>query len=480
MNQADLIERILEIESDTRILEFKMRRSNIAIWPFIRVHVMFHIYYSLCNMSDMIDEAQRNHGLWKLFKTFRLLIQSLRKRPLKGSTKDRIVFIASDVYNSFDSQRKAVNRLYDPLASIFAKDTLILENAYDFEHKSPRAFENVRYIDSFNMLAYGRGLLQSKLQEPCEEIKQFTDYLFQRIESVFPERSDEFAPFVSSLRSRLFLYDNEMFFLSRSLGRFLHSSKPRMLIVDSASYGFRHLVYVRVAKALGIPTAEVQHGFISKGHFSYNFHNNIVNAPVLREYLPDSILMHGEYWRSRANTPARTFVMGNPSLRDVVVKEKKRFDFLFISQSHVYENLIELVMELHSRIGHQKSICYRLHPSESKLMTFFRERFKETTISIDSDTPIQELLCESENIVGVDSTVLWEALRVTQRIFVYNCIEGQEFYVSNDFGVWFKNVDDLLLKTDNAYAWNNLEIEQVWRSDWIQNYREFILTTANP
>jgi hypothetical protein len=229
------------------------------------------------------------------------------------------------------------------------------------------------------------------------------------------------------------------------------------------SYGREAII--SAAQDLGIEVIELQHGVFTKYHLGYNFPR--VHIP----YFPNKLMIFGEYWRTNANLPINTEIClyGYPYLRFQLNKYKniknKKNQIIFVSQGTIGKKLSEIALKFALDNPNIK-VIYRLHPGEflrwktEYNLLYENRNLNNIEISDNNDKNLYEFLLESEYLIGVYSTVIYEALEIGIKIgilklfgyeSVEDLVEKNYIYQFNDNEKIELNKLDDLKKMNNGY-----------------------------
>lgn len=194
--------------------------------------------------------------------------------------------------------------------------------------------------------------------------------------------------------------------------KFFKKAKPKevSIVISDVYPGI-----VKAAKDLNITTIEVQHGAITKEHLGYEYpYNKIV------EYFPDKIRLFGEYWYDTVDMPIKKENIILTENKFLTVKSaekvsKNKKQVLFVTQGWVTLKMIKVIKEF-CKLTKEYEVVVKLHPSEfeywKKEYPQLLELQKKYSIKVidNFEKGIYDLLQESQYVVGVSSTCLYEAL----------------------------------------------------------------------
>ncbi|HZK11089.1 MAG TPA: hypothetical protein VFD10_01860 [Atribacterota bacterium] len=309
-------------------------------------------------------------------------------------------------------------------------------------------------------------------------------------------KKDEIAPFLKAVNSvfpGIVSNDYIEIVLTKILSRFptikqfyfnkvIPRIRNKIAFVHCASYLGGKAILTKILHLAGFKVIEVQHGFVSEGHYAYNYPKSCIKNKnhKCREYLPDYLLMFGEYWVENIRTPSKKIVVGYPYLNELSEKLIQNISpggktILIVSQGTVTEHMVNIANEL-SRAFNDYKIIFKLHPGEIP----FKERYSSlksySNIEIIGNYNIYELIAKSSIIIGYSSTTLFEALKFPEKkIFI---IENSD--VPEGIGYKFSNVEDLIEAIkDNSKDYSKANSEYFWVSNWEERFREFMRNELN-
>lgn len=224
--------------------------------------------------------------------------------------------------------------------------------------------------------------------------------------------------------------------LETQYARLLDRVQPRVVVMEDASYGGRASV-ISMMKDRGIRVLEPQHGWIGPSHGAYNF-GSVMSTPELKKTLPDVLLTFGDFWTSSVRHPAEVVSVGKPYLeekaRDLPVLAERPQDFLVVSSVAEPQRMAEFTLALRDALGSGWRVLFRAHPSERATV---EERYPELVaargVDFDYDPDVYSVLRRVRGVVGVASTVLYEALVMGCHVFVKDS-PFSRYYIDSLFG----------------------------------------------
>jgi len=467
------VQELLEFET-VELRNFRIL-SKYEIWPVIRYAVLNKAISKHLNLQRAHAEFERK----SLNQKLSYLSLSLLKKPWFVSQKDILFFVAARA-NTMKKEGKYFNVLTDYYALAFREQTAILEQSFRFSYKYPRYFPTIYYID----FMFLQGIFKSKIfkksvdKDSFENINGFLEYL----KELFPMKLDD--TFLNSLKELLMKYVLRIPYWEHSYKKLLEKFNPKIVFINTASYGGGNALLTCWAHDLGIKVGEFQHGVISRTHLAYNYGNGIINSAWYKKYLPDFLLLWGKYWGDQVKTPSEKYIVGNAHIiekRKQLETEDKKLDrskkvVLMISQGTLTSTIVELTRKLSKLLSDNFTIMYKLHPGEVP----FKERYKALlelpNVLVVYEGDIYDYIFNSNYIVGVYSTTLYESIAFRKPVFILKH-PLSESYIDQKAGKFFSDAEELvnlILEAGDEGNKNILEMEYFWASEWKHNYREFV------
>lgn len=458
---TNALEKLLEIEKDEKILEYRFTFDDFLMWPVIR--------WTLFSQAINDYEEHETKSAPKISQLLKYATNVSRGYPYFVKNTD-IMSFGKTVSNVL-VDKQYFNRIHDYYNFVFPENTVFFELPYNFEYRKPRAFKNTYYHDYIRIMP----LLMSKLnknigQEQMRTINAFVDYLKTNFDKKFEDS------FYETIKTRLIKEEKRLKYRKRYFLKLLDKIKPKVLFLNCAHYGDESYI-IKWAKERGIITAEFQHGVVSKMHPAYNYGDAILNSREYRKYTPDYFLTYGKYWNKQIKIPGKTYVVGNPHFHESIRRYKNIKDeenkILIVSQWTLTKEFVEIAKYLASEFKNKK-IIFKMHPGEIKNYNLIKPLEAFNNINIQKDGDIYELLAKYESIVACYSTAVFEALAFNKRIYILNNSYSKN-YIPKEIGIRFKNFTELrnLIK-NKVKNENGQDIEYYFNSNWKENYKKFI------
>ena len=203
-------------------------------------------------------------------------------------------------------------------------------------------------------------------------------------------------------------------FISREIGWFslFRTSKSKVLFAVNAW----QLPTVAAAKRAGLRVIEPQHGVISSMHPRLSWKEEIGGA-----YLPDEFWQWGSYWGEALPASVKRVTIGAPSFLTEQRGVAKNRQLLVIGQPQQSKNIIQFARFIAASVKNLE-VVFKPHPQE-KLdeVLAMLDAFGERPVNLRVESPSAEtlpLIAQSEFVVGVYSTALFEAVALGCKVGV--------------------------------------------------------------
>ena len=409
MESAELIEKFLEIEEKNDFFDLKI--DKIKFWIYIRfdVYTMLMENYGLFNKNISYDtKLDMKPDLSELIKRMTIKNQFfLHKREILIFSSSRKI-----------KEKEYYKCVYTDLLSKKLDNTYyIFDSDYDGVFYFPRNVSGIKYLDvnSYKGLCKERGRISF-------EGSMLENNIYNIIEQNFSKP----LTVKQKIKINNLLVDllNERSYLKSYFRYVLEKTSPKAVIIV-CYYNFKMMILCEVAKELGIPVIELQHGTMGREHISYNF----LKKRKIKSF-PDYVFTFSQYDKRVARVPIssdRIWAVGYPEMENKIkkykkffLKEKKKKKILFISQT--LKEIFEYAAELSKRLNLDEfEIIIKLHPRE---FGNWRKEFGKivnncpVTIIDNSNNDIYYYLIQADYVVGIFSTVLLEATMFDTNIII--------------------------------------------------------------
>ena len=464
---------ILEIENTPEILQFTCPGTDDLLWHSIRTLVLRMVIDQ--EVFGKPTQVTQEPGVSQSrIQKAKCVLDGLLYHVRLFNRRADILFFNSGITNILRNGRY-FNRVSDYFALCYPESTLMIEEPHEWHHLRPRANPNVVYHIPFRMLV----LLGAKssprrninvatlnlLNYVRERVKDVTGFQLSQSQLAFLQRM--VGQYCASLNAQRMIYSA----LYKAL-------RPKLIFFEDGSYGAKGPL-IRTAKEMGILTAEMQHGMISSGHDAYNYAPLIRESAGYRRYLPDFFLSYGQWWSNQINLPAEVVPVGNPhyevSRRHAVENvSPSRTMILLLSSGLDFEAYLAMARTLRNIVPAEYPVVIRPHPLE-RSAALSRYGQNPDGILLDTTDNLYARLAESYAVVGENSTALFEAVGLVERIF---CMTSplSSFGLPDSPFEKFERVEELAAKmfAPGCGVISPELATSIWTGDWEANYRSFI------
>jgi hypothetical protein len=244
------------------------------------------------------------------------------------------------------------------------------------------------------------------------------------------------------------------------------------VLVHEGCYG--HLaVFNATVREFGIPVAEYQHGMITQGHDAYNVAPRLAASDEYRQTLPDEFLAYGSWWNEQFNAPvARKVVIGNPHRTETLRTwrpEQGRATVLVLGDGAETAARLDLSRRLAAMLPRPFSVVYRPHPREREVA----ERLSDGAVTIDASPDLYETLERAAALVGEPSTVLFEAVGLVPRIFVWDTAKTRFYLGDHPFERFVDPAEVAERLVAGARGEPQIDVADLWADDWQGRFRRY-------
>ncbi len=446
-------EKLLSLENDDRLWSFSLD-DKIPLWLNIRLAVFWDLQKEEFSLSDPHLKKDK-----KALEIVKYILISLLKNPCRIK-KNKIVIFGVGI-NNVRENGQYINKLYD-LYIENDKRFQLIESSAKNKYLRPRKYNNVFYSDIFLILAKIFSYFTILKTKDYKKIILMVDYMVNLKLIKYNEKK--------LWEKRIINICKKNIVLNILYKRFLKKKNIKALIIEDAHYGVNS-VLIKLAKENGIPVIEMQHGYIGQGHLAYNY--NREQHELLKKYLPDAFLTFGRYWASRIRTPAKILNIGNAYLERKALKKSIEKDILLIISSGTMPELyVQLAKLLSSIFKNKYKLLFRPHPSERPKMKERYSMIKEYGFELDVSN-LYETLPKVKLIVSYElSTVLYEALLFTEKVFLINNERvSQYIYEKLPFKI-ISNMQDIAIIDEKEMDEDFIK-NDIWEPDAVLNFKKY-------
>ncbi len=437
--------------------------------------------------------------IWHILR-WQLRIAEMKSQPQSGKSQSATESVSLIKYMLFCHRiRPRANRRVDILSianyegnpEVPNRMTLFLRELPELSRQEwlysgqRRIFDNLPNTYSFDYWFF-KAWMRSKLAFNATDQKWE-----EKLAGFLAEIRVTLHPFIKqgeweSIKSELCFINRIIPYYRKALKKALKQANPKCILVSEGNNGeWKQAVLFQVAKELGIPTAEVQHGVFNLG---MKYGPKLAASPALKAMKSDYELVFGPYHAGLTNAPVQCIPFGHYDLEQAVKRLKsnspskrdKEINVVLIGEgippSSVENGLLRHTLSALQQWKQSFRLCIRLHPSEqpdAKYEPFFQ--FQGTWYSTHKEESIYDVINEADLIVSHASTVVFEALYFQKKVCVLRD-DNTAMYVPEGVGLPFYNAESLLellnqLASDKKPP---AEENQYWSMEGVaNNFRHF-------
>ena len=465
------LERFLKFESENDL--FKYKYKGVYFWALIRIPI--YVKYFIKTENAHPDQKLKSPGDENKYKKhiFKHIINRimLKKKDILCVEPNFYKIINDNRINPFVDFLKEINfsTHYHTRYNYMLSDDIIYPGTNDSLLQLTKFLLYVK----FNNLKIKTGIKKIKKDS---EIVECLDTLRKKLNINFDENYE--------YRIMAMVQD---FILYKKVFKKLIKNKFKCVIFH-CYYNTENMALISAARELNVPSIELQHGVIGKEHYAYNF----IDMRSENKYLPDYIFTFGDYWTDTMRVPCGTIPIsvGFPQidlsrdyLKNVTQKQKT---IVFYSQGTIGHELSQLALkftEIACENGY--TVKYKLHPSECKSWkTLYPDLLCYEKIEVlDQPINVHEILASAKFHIGVNSTVLFEALAFDGIVFAYN-INGVSYMndlIEMGYVQLFNDETELLhlIENGSGYVENKVISENLFKHNSVKNIENEIHKIIN-
>jgi len=402
-------------QEDSLSLWTDIGTDGAAYWPFLRHYILRKII--TVNEGHIPIKKNKFPRAQIILKESLSLIRTaiaLRKRKFF-----EIGFIISAVNARNQIDGKLCDRIHSAYFNYFP-DALIMQIPYNGRlARYSNIKMNMLNFELFSLLGWlGTKTWQNLSSEDKNRIQYFVTNKVSKIADEYFDLSSLVIFLCNQYKRHLCTKKYFTQFLEKN------SFKHKYFFVEDSSYLGQKASINFLLHKHGFKIIECQHGLVASDHDAYNYSADVLtnlNHPA-RYYLPDIFLTFGEYWNSIINIPSIKITMGMKYLNDFreteMILENKPGSILIISSGPISKKTLQIAKTLAVSFKNH-TIYYKLHPAEIHLKEFYQELSEFQNITVfDRENPYN-LIAKSNIIVGIESTLIMEAL----------AFKGKEFFL---------------------------------------------------
>jgi len=472
------LQEILLVEDSPEIISFKCPVTGWLAWPTVRQVFLSYLIHELAyEWPAFIGPVPT---LWQHRRAGPALVKALRHNAeaVRRDVLRRPIMIFGTASTIVDRDGRAVNRLSDDFALQHAGNTVVIEDLFPLQYSFPRNRLNPDVLYSLPDLVARQFRAAMINPAPFQAVADgMTRFLTARVEQLFglriPSQRQVYMGALISKILRRYRIEQERF------RRLFDKAKPRILLVMAGTTG-GPAPAIQVARAMGIPVAEYQHGQSGAGQPEYNFAPTLLNSEAYRATLPDYLLAYGTWWIWRINAPLQCLPIGNPHRTESLLRYRPAPrtgppSILIVTKLGEAAKYLNLAGQLDRHFDGRFRIQLRTNPRDQDFGRHSTAQWQGRTIHLDNNPDFYASLPKAEILVSGPSTVLTESIGVASRIFIWDEVGGAFKYPEHIFER-FGSVSELIeaLEVPPGDCPDRPDVAEVWAPDWRQRYSAFM------
>lgn len=485
-DRVELVKFFTEFERRNDL--FDRKAGGVYYWHFLRKWI-FDLALSgirafeFGGHPDYKNQLSATHLLRKIVSLICNSAKSFFSLHSNRYNNKEILFVGA--WKKIEQNGKVINFLLEELGNDLKDSCLILERPANLVHKKDSLSDVTIFTDCLEVI-WGVSLKLGKYRHQANQVRSDVFEVISKLENELNIKLDR-----SSIFHRVDYVVAAYYSLGKQLEKFFLRINPKC-VVETEHYSVFSLVCNGVLKQLEIPIIELQHGQIGHGHIAYN-----ISASNSRRYLPDKIAAFGQYWIDQCELPNIENIMvpvgSIPLQRDInrlhkLSSEKpkrKRSNKVLLVISQGYDNgAIDNFVSSCAKADFLKDwkILVKLHPSEVLTWRHVHPALASNDhVEIITSGSSNWYVVNSDAVVGISSTVLFEALAFQKPIFVLDDIDSEiaEPLISLGVACRIVNADDMVDFLQNFNNMKEFDSEYYWKSNALSNVEMLIKNKAS-
>jgi len=474
LNNSLGLKDLLKVEDDIAILNYKCSETGLYLWPQVRTVFLRMILSDLLYGSALVGVS---NGNIPSRKAVQYLARSLSHNTWMRATdkfQADVCIMAEGIGNQLVDD-VWFNRLSDYFVSACPSRSLVVEDHHNWNWAWPRHADRVLFhapLQTYNAIS-------TRLLTRKQHVQQA-----EGLVNLVCRRAKEHLGWeAGSCRQQqlTLMLARKTAVLPHQYRRYITMLKhiaPKVLMINAACYGPSSALIV-AAKEMGIVTAEYQHGAVSSGHDGYNIACCLRMDSDYRATLPDYFLSYGTWWGEQINLPVTKLSIGNPH-RDAKLSKLPRQNInknvvLLLGDGIETEKYLDLSRQVaKGLVGKGLRVLFRPHPMERTQAEAFHKQGADG-VELDIQPDIYQSLAVAHVVVSELSTGLFEAIGLTDNIFMWNSLKAQFCFPDHPFNS-FSSADELIeiLKHDKIANESVQNPDIYWEPNWQNNFIVFL------
>lgn len=446
------------IRAERELNLFGLKVSDLPLWWFCRDRVLIYLFQLTNNIDMAVSSAET--------LTFREIVSKVKESVrMNGFKNHDILAISTSSARRMQIESKDFDVYFDFFSwTKYKSNYAILETPDRSSHSVNPYSSSCYYGDCVVLL----GNLCRRLSGYFGNNDFIDDYCHTIFEWLINNGLKVEYRSLQRVITREYAFTKIGIFMAEYI---ISKIRPKVLFVE-CGYSPSHMVFQYVAKRMGIPVIEVQHGLIVPCSLGY-FFGAIDKEQVINSPFPDEIMVYGNHFKkvllgNKFLTNSKIKILGHPllwKLREDYVKNSGSGNLLISTQPEFSDFFIELIIKLAEKTKNR--IYVKPHPSEvGKIRKQNILKSFSNIVTMPPDTQIYNIFKEVEYHISVGSMTHLEALLFGLKDIIV-CRSGFENYYKFlvDMGIpSVDNIDqifDVIMdypNIDSIYSYVNEEV----------------------
>jgi hypothetical protein len=471
------LQKLISIEDTPELLAPQCRRTEIPVWPNIRVAFLRKVMADRLFASGSIDPPTERRPL-RAVRAFARSVAHNEAAMLRATLKSDLL-LSTESIGDEERGGRWFNRYVDPFGDLPSGQAVVLTDMFDWTLNRPRHNERVYYHAPIQVAAAVAGRLPVDT-ETMRLAEATVDIACARAASLLnwdmgDERRAAFVTWAARKLAGLPLR-------YRAYRRLIRSVAPKLLIGSSGCYGI-HAPLIAAARDLGVVTAEYQHGAISAGHDAYSFAPAIFASEAYRRTLPQYLLTYGCWWSGQVHAPIECVEVGNPA-REERVQQLQRAKtpartVLILGDGIEFDFYLDFARAIARGLSEQGlsdkslTVVLRPHPME-RAAVVARHGLAVDGVEIDVTPDIYGSFAAAHTVISELSTGLFEAVGLGPRVAMLNTSKARFAFPEHPFVTVGSVEEAVAFIRRPADGGPDIAAQTLWATDWQANYRRFL------
>ncbi len=463
----EFCKKFCEVESRYKL--FDLEFNGIKYWKYARYYICWVVREKLFGISAPFWFDDKNE--WKLPQythKYQKVTDAIFHNINLGSQKDILLFTFS---RRIKRGNKYISPVTDEIALNLEKSHCIVETPYCEGYYRPTPIRDIKYFDVWD----GVGK-EHKIYTPINrgQLRKQLLYIFEQ----------EFDIIFTAEEKRILLININYFIMHRSelmtnYRRVISKINPKLVLYTSAYIG-NGVVLTETLKEMGIPSVEILHGYEDDNIVPYNY-----SEVGMNDALPDYIFVYSQIQKDlikwgipKDNIRVVGYPEGEKRSTELLAQKKKNKKKVITIISSLHQSIEKYVNDLAKKIDKDKyEIVFKLHPAEfGSWKSIYKTLSNEIQIIDSNDKDIHYYLANSDFVIGINSTALFEAAFYPVDVFILEeeGYQGMKIMLEAKRAILVHDSQELVSYITAERSVNNQKVDDFFQRNAIKNINKEI------